>query len=399
MQQHDVIVVGAGPAGSTTASLLAQAGIDVLLVDKATFPRDKTCGDCLSPRAQAILHQMGILEQVDRQAHHAPAIRVYAPNGGCAETAVTGLANLPHRTLVIPRYHFDHILQQHAIDSGTTFQVGQAQRLLLNDNRVIGVTVNDQDVRSALVVLATGASTGLLKASGMLPQQPRFSVAARRYYHNLPSLDPHLEVYLNQVALPGYAWFFPTGPHSANVGVWYSGRWPVSARAALNTLTCQHPRLRHMLQEAQPVAAMKSYPIRTDFLTAQKQWPGMLGVGEAIGLVNPFTGEGIDYALESGQIAAQVLTSILATDTPELARFQQYEQQLNSHFRQLFQIMTLAHCLAGYVPLFNRIFGGNRSNQPLVDALIQTCFGMTDMSVLLRPHFLLQLLRSRPMTT
>lgn len=399
MQQRDVIVIGAGPAGSATASFLARAGMDVLLVDKRTFPRDKTCGDCLSPRAQAILHSMNLLEQVDHQAHHAPAIRLYAPDGGCAETAVTGLAGLPHRTLVIPRYRFDHILQQHAIDSGATFRVGQAQRLLLANGCVVGVTVDDQDVRSALVVLATGASTGLLKASGMLPQRPRFSVAARRYYRNLPSLDPHLELYLNQVALPGYAWLFPTGPHSANVGVWYSGRWPVSARVALNALTHQHPRLRHLLHEAQPVAAMKSYPIRVDFLTAQKRWPGMLGVGEAIGLVNPFTGEGIDYALESAQIAAQVIPTVLATGTPTLARLQEYEQQLHLHFRQLFQIMTLAHRVAGCIPLFNRICGHNRSNQFMVDTLIQTCFGMTDPSVLLRPRFLLQLLRSGPGTT
>ena len=111
----EVIVIGAGPAGSATAWHLARAGVPTLLLDKCDFPRDKVCGDCLSPRAQHYLQRMGLLEAVAAEAHHAPSIRFQAPGGARAETAITGAGAMPNRTLVIPRRRFDHLLQQQAI--------------------------------------------------------------------------------------------------------------------------------------------------------------------------------------------------------------------------------------------------------------------------------------------
>lgn len=121
-QMHDVIVVGAGPAGSATAYFLARAGVDVLLLNKAAFPRDKTCGDCLSPRAQHVLDQMQLLPTLVGQAHRAYQMHLYAPNEQRAVTNIRSGAELPDRTLVLPRYQLDHAIQQQAIAAGATFR-------------------------------------------------------------------------------------------------------------------------------------------------------------------------------------------------------------------------------------------------------------------------------------
>jgi flavin-dependent dehydrogenase len=256
------------------------------------------------------------------------------------------------------------------------------------------VALADETLRAPLVVLATGASTALLREAGLLPRQPTMSIAARRYYSGVAEAAPHLNFYFDHVPLPGYGWLFPTGPHSANVGIWYSGRWPLSTRAAFAPLVQQHPRIRRLLAAAQPVGPLKSYPLRTDFLRSQRLQPGVLGVGEAVGLVNPFTGEGIDYALESGQLAAGVITEALAGGRPTYERLMPYVRQLDARFRRLFIVMSLAHTFYFNAPTFNRLFGRGERSQRLVDALIRICFGGGDPLHTLRPRFVLDLLRS-----
>jgi geranylgeranyl reductase family protein len=393
MHTPDVIIVGAGPAGSATAYFLARAGVHVLLLDKASFPRDKTCGDGLSPRAQHMLAAMGLLDTVAQQAHSAEALHLYAPNAQRAVAAVHSEFDLPNRTLILPRQTFDHLLQQHAIAAGAHFRVARVRGLLREGGQVAGVKLAHETLRAPLVVLATGATTGLPSEAGLLPRRPRLSVAARRYFQGVSEVGQHLDFYFDNVPLPGYGWLFPTGPDSANVGIWYGGRWPLSSRAAFVPFVQQHPRLRRLLAGAQAKQPLKSYPLRTDFLQSRRLQPGVLGVGEAVGLVNPFTGEGIDYALESGQMAAGVIAEALAQGPPTYERLLPYVRQLDAHFRRLFVVMSVAHTFYFNAPTFNRIFGRGERSQQLVDGLIRICFGGGDPLHTLRPRFVLDLFR------
>lgn len=391
---HDVIIVGAGPAGSATAFFLAQQGIDVLLLDKASFPRDKTCGDCISPRGQVMLQQMGLSETLARHAHRVPMLQLHSPNGERICTPLVGGAQVPSGTLVIPRMLFDDILRTHAIAAGATFRVGRVSGLLGAPGHIHGVQVGDETIRSALVVLATGASTTLPRMAGMLPSPPRMSIAARRYYEDIPRLSPHLEIVFHEVPLPGYGWIFPTGPARANVGYWYSGKWPVSARAGLAYLSHHHPHMGALLDAATPFGPLKSYPIRTDFLHSVKMCAGVLAVGEAIGLVNPLTGEGIDYALESGKLAARTIATAFATGAPTYTRLQSYIHDLNAHFRTLFRIMSLAHRVYFNRPGFSMLFGRGDEGQELANRMIRVCFGGDDPTSLFRPNVIFALWRS-----
>ena len=395
----DVIVIGAGPAGSATAWHLARAGIHTLLLDKSDFPRDKVCGDCLSPRAQLYLARMGLLDAVAAEAHQALRIQFQAPGGARAQTAITGAGKMPDRTLVIPRRRFDHLLQQQAIAAGARFQVAHVRRLLPGSNgATAGVLIDGEPIRARLVVIATGAATGLLKHSPLAPVGPVHSTAARCYVDGIDGLGPDLQFLFNHLPLPGYAWLFPTGPDSANLGYWYSGPQRHSAAALLPRLLREHPTLRRCLGHANPPGPVAGFPIRTDFLRAPKIAAGLLCVGEAAGLVNPFTGEGIDYALESAELAATtIIDALTGTDGGiTQAALRPYPRALDRHFRHLFVLMELSHRY-GFNPwVFDRLFGRGARGQRLLDQLIRVCFGAAPPLTLLDPLGLGALLLSRP---
>ncbi|MFP4279771.1 MAG: NAD(P)/FAD-dependent oxidoreductase [Halochromatium sp.] len=397
MDQHpQVIVVGAGPAGSATAYHLARAGVSTLLIDKSAFPRDKVCGDGLSPRAQQALIELGLLDAVAAEAHSATRIRFRAPGGAEAETAITGDGALPNRTLVLPRRRFDHLLQRQALAAGARFCVGHVRALCPGG----GVELEGERLPARLVVIATGAALSLIKHTPLTPRGPVHSIAARCYLPAMPSPGPDLRFFFDHLPLPGYAWLFPTGPNSANLGYWYSGSGGVNAASMLSRLLREHPALARLGANGQRASAIAGYPIRSDFLSAPTRAAGLIAVGEAAGLVNPFTGEGIDYALESAALAAATIVDALRQAPAEgplpAAALAGYSRDLRGRFRALFLLMRLAQRYAFTPWVFDRLFGRGAQGQTLVDTLIQVCFGAAPPQRVLAPIELIRLLGSRP---
>ncbi len=386
---YDVIIIGAGPAGSGLAYWLARQNLSVLLVDKHDFPRDKTCGDALSPRAQHFLALMGLRDSVPAEAHHAPAIQIYAPNGACARTEVNGAGDMPDRTLVLPRFRFDHMLQSAAVAAGARFSVGHVRTLTYDAGRVSGIALDGRTVLARLVVIATGAATGLHSGAGLAPRaQSVHTAAVRRYYDDVRSLGDELMLFLNDIPLPGYSWVFPTQDGGVNMGYWYSGTDGTSSRGSLPGLVATHPQLSALLHGA-TARETKSYPIRTDYRSAPKLAPGVMAIGEAAGLVNPFTGEGIDYALESAHMAAEVIVSAMATTQyPSVQDLKPYIGALRAHFLRLFLLMDVAHDYLFAPRILNNIFGGGARRQRTVDELIAVCFGAAEPLGMLKPRIL-----------
>src|SRR5687767_1603431 len=184
---HDVLLVGAGPAGSGLAYFLAQQGRDVLLVDKSDFPRDKTCGDGLTPRALGVLRSMHALEAVTAAGHRVNGIHIYAHRGQRITSPIPPSRGLPTYLLVVPRYRLDEVLRRHAVTAGAEFRPHvEATGVLREGGQITGVQANTpagpQTLRARQVVLATGASVGLLERAGLLSAPPHFGRAARTYY-------------------------------------------------------------------------------------------------------------------------------------------------------------------------------------------------------------------------
>jgi menaquinone-9 beta-reductase len=319
----DVVVVGAGPAGSAISYYLATAGLDVLLLEKTHFPREKVCGDGLTPRAVKALTAMGVPLPEDDGWLRNKGLRIIG-GGGRIELDWPELSSYPGYGLVRARTDFDQILARHAEKAGVRLLEGAAVTGPLLDDRtgrVTGVTTKDgRRFRGRLVVAADGNSSRLSVAMGLHKREDRpLGVAVRTYYtsprHNDDYLEAWLDLWDGSALLPGYGWIFGMGDGTSNVGVGLlntsAGFGEIDYRDLLRRWLATMPVEWGFTEEnrTQPVrgAALPMAFNRTPHYTG-----GLVLVGDAGGMVNPFNGEGIAYALESAEIAARVIVQALA---------------------------------------------------------------------------------------
>jgi len=331
----DVIVVGAGPSGSTTAYHLAQAGLDVLLLEKTAFPREKVCGDGLTPRAVKQLLAMGIDPQPGDGWVRNHGLRIIG-GGMRLELPWPDLATFPNYGLVRTREDFDEILAQQAQKAGARLQerTNVTGPVLDAAGRITGVTARIVDeeghkgdeltYRAPIVVACDGNSTRLSLAMGLRKRDDRpMGVAVRTYYTSPRTNDDWLESWLElwdgDRLLPGYGWIFGVGDGTVNAGLGIlnsSGAFQsVDYRDLLRRWLDTTP-IEWGFREENRTAPIRGAALPMGFNRTPHYTRGMLLVGDAGGMVNPFNGEGIAYAMESGATAAETIVQALGRATP-----------------------------------------------------------------------------------
>jgi geranylgeranyl reductase family protein len=339
----DVIVVGAGPAGSATAYHLANAGHDVLLLEKTAFPREKVCGDGLTPRAVTALVSMGIDTSEQAGWLHNKGLRIIG-GGMRIEIPWPELASHPSYGLVRPRSDFDDLLARQAVKAGAVLRENTSVTgpVLDKAGRITGVTTKGENgavtYSAPLVVAADGNSSRLALAMGLQKRDDRpMGVAVRTYYrsprHDDDWLESWLELWDKDRLLPGYGWIFGVGDGTSNVGLGIlntSTAWgKVDYKDLLKRWLDQTPEEWGFRDEnrTQPVHGAA---LPMGFNRQPHYANGMLLVGDSGGMVNPFNGEGIAYAMEAGEIAAQVMSQALARPTSDAREraLQAYPQTL-----------------------------------------------------------------------
>ena len=326
-EEADVIVVGAGPAGSTTAYYLAQAGLDVLLLEKSRFPREKVCGDGLTPRGVKALVGMGIsVGEADGWVRNK-GLRVIGA-GKRLELPWPELSSYPDYGLVRPRTDLDETLARRAQQAGARLVEGvTVTGPVLDDRtgRITGVTGKPADAEeersyaSRVVVAADGNSSRLSVAMGLRKRDDRpLGVAVRTYYQTPRHDDDYLESWLDlwdgDRLLPGYGWIFGMGDGTSNVGLGL-----LNTSAAFGHVD-YHAMLRKWLKgmpaewgftEENRTQPIRGAALPMGFNRTPHYFNGLLLVGDAGGMVNPFNGEGIAYAMESGEILARIIVQAL----------------------------------------------------------------------------------------
>ena len=406
----DVIVVGAGPAGSAAAYHLANTGLDVLLLEKASFPRDKVCGDGLTPRAVASLVRMGIdtgpvrtgpvRTGPARPAATARPTLAKGPRlpGAGADTAAGNadaaadaagaevedgveadsgwarnkglriiggglrlelpwpeLASFPDYGLVRPRSDFDELLARTAQKAGARLHEGTTVAGVVRDERtgrVVGVTARagtDREpvtYRAPVVVAADGNSARLALSLDIRRRDDRpLGVAVRRYYRSPRTHDDYLESHLElwegkpnaSRLLPGYGWIFGMGDGTSNVGLGILNTTPAFGNTDYRDL------LRRWLAALPPewgytednaTGPVRGSALPMGFNRTPHYTDGVLLVGDAAGMVNPFNGEGIAYAMESGELAAEVVAQALArtSDAAREKALHQYPEAVRARY-------------------------------------------------------------------
>src|SRR5574341_2277165 len=212
--EYDIAIVGAGPAGSAAAYFLAKAGLNVALLDKADFPRDKTCGDGLTPRALKVLDAMGALHKVEQQAFRCNGIGLRYSDSVTYKLELNHLADLPQYILVQPRLSLDDLLRRHAVEAGAHFVPNaKVEPISRAADGAAHVHLEGREPLQCMIsIVATGASTRLLKDLGLLKNAPPPNLAARCYFENVEGLEDAIVMFFDGIELPGYGWVFPTSP-------------------------------------------------------------------------------------------------------------------------------------------------------------------------------------------
>ncbi|MFY8088587.1 MAG: NAD(P)/FAD-dependent oxidoreductase [Rubrivivax sp.] len=356
-ERCDLLVIGAGPAGSACAQLLARAGLDVRLIDQHAFPRDKTCGDGLIPDSHAALTRLGVLDEVMRSAQPVSHVRCYAPS--------SRFVDVPGTLAVLPRRELDDILVRAAVAAGAHLHTPWRFDGLLHDGqgrvsgarlRRVGGERETVELQARQVILATGAPAQGLVAAELCERQSPSAIGLRGYVRHpgLPELQDKLQVVWHRKLKPGYGWIFPCGNQRWNIGVGIIDSHDAQAKGVMRNVNlrqvfkdfCElHPPARELMQNGQLEGELKGAPLRSSLVGATLSKPGVLVTGEAAGSTYSFTGEGIGKAMETGMLAAE---SVLAARQQGLD-----DHALASHYQQAIQRLK---------PKFDLYERGNRVN-------------------------------------
>ena len=336
----EVLVVGAGPAGSACAHWLARHGLDVVLADQHDFPRDKVCGDGLIPDAHAVLARLGALDEVLARARHVSHVRCVGPSGGRID--------VPGTLAVLPRRQLDLLLVRHAQAQGARLATPLRFESVLEDQgRVIGARLRRigsptvHIVHANWVVLATGAATPAMLAAGLCERRSPSGVAVRAHVRHPDLARRHgtMDVVWHRALRPGYGWIFPCRDDVFNIGVGTffgrrqgakTGQDGANLRHMFDDFVRVHAPAQALLQGGEWVSELKGAPLRCTLAGARSGRPGLLATGEAIGSTYDFTGEGIGKALETGLLAAESLLQGRARQHPDADTLADYARRLAS---------------------------------------------------------------------
>jgi menaquinone-9 beta-reductase len=350
MADRDVLVVGGGPGGAACAYWLAEAGHDVLLVEKKRYPREKTCGDGLTPRSVKELEAMGLATQL-AEHHRFEGLRSIA-FGRTLELEWPDHPIYPKYGYVITRKDLDHLVAERAVKSGATlWQEAEAVTPITDGGLVRGAVIKRKDtgtteeVRARYVVVADGSLSRFGRALGTardkaLPQ----GMAIRGYYvsprHDEPWIESHLDVRdKDGNVLPGYGWIFPVGDGRVNVGVGLLStfnQWKaVNTSHLMDAFVDWAPKSWELSPETS-CGPPTGGRLPMSLSVGPRVGPTWLVVGDAGGAINPFNGEGIAYAYETGRIAAEVLDVALRTSNGLVLR--DYERRLQAEYALYYKV-------------------------------------------------------------
>jgi geranylgeranyl reductase family protein len=345
MYHYDVLVIGAGPAGSAAARSAALHGLSVALVDRAEFPRDKICGDGLIADALQAIATLGLSSRVRARAVATSGVRLYAPNGS--------LVPLSGECLCIPRLILDDLLREAAVEAGATFlaplkaiapvmQGADVQGAVFRHQR----TQEEVTINARLTLVATGGAAEPLTKFGVCSRTEPSATAARVYVEVAPEIARSLReliISFDASICPGYGWIFPNSDTTLNIGVGFfydAWRMPVArnVRVLLDAFLKTFPPAADFMRQAKSITPLRGAPLRTAMEGATFARPGLLVIGEAAGLTYSLTGEGIGKAMESGMLAAELAAAQLHNGNGALARIATvYDRELTRRYARKFR--------------------------------------------------------------
>ncbi|MDX1545937.1 MAG: geranylgeranyl reductase family protein [Rhodothermales bacterium] len=409
--KYDAVIAGAGPGGATAAAFMAEAGLRVLLVDKARFPRDKVCGDAISGKSVDVLRQLGLTRPlIDAGAQDAWGITFGAPSGEAASIPFTrDLDRAVPPTFVCRRDVFDQVVLDRALAAGAELWDGTAVAGLLRDgDRITGVRLtapgdapksSNRRLESPLVIGADGAYSAVVRGLGLPQLAPRYYAAAvRAYYEGVTGFEdrPFMEIHFVDEALPGYFWIFPLGGGRANVGVGmlsHALKRSGKRLKALLDVCVRHERFAGRFAHARRVGPVKGWGLPLGSRPRPMAGAGWLLLGDAASLIDPFTGEGIGNAMVGGREAARWAAAATAQNDYSAAFLEGFERDMLGYLRSELRLSHAMQRLTGWTALLDFVVRRAARSPEVADALSCMFDDEAQRRRLLSPLFYLRLLR------
>lgn len=386
MKRRQVIVVGGGVGGSSASFHMAKAGIDVLMLEKDQFPRDKPCGDGVVSALNPILRSMGVYDEVVKNAYPSEFIRMYAPDDSyCRFQNKTSYHAEPAPLLCIPRYIFDDLINKAAIRAGADcIENFEATEVIMEHGKAKGVRgIHDGkivEIESDLVVLASGSHSMLARQMGFYDEDPDYVYyGLRGYFEDIRGMDDVEFFYPDHFLPAGYIWFFPKSKTCANVGVFITETALKKTGKTMEQLLWDwrdNTRLgQERLGKARLLGQLKGWR-----LPSGKRRPiyagGVLAVGDSGNMVEQHGGAGIPQAIFSGQIAAQVAKEALDANDFSKSFFKRYSDYVDKLLGPTFEAMDVLRNEGFSTPeqlkKFIKFMNDNQDAE-LTDFIVQEC--------------------------
>ncbi|MEQ1700925.1 MAG: geranylgeranyl reductase family protein, partial [Ilumatobacteraceae bacterium] len=377
------LVIGGGPAGAAAGYWLASLGHDVTIVERKTFPREKTCGDGLTPRAVYQLEQMGLAEPLATY-HRYTGLRTTGM-GKAIELEWPSHSRYPQHGYVVRRRELDQMVAENAERAGARLLVGhEALQPIVERGFVRGATVSvassgtTREIHAKYVIVADGANSRFGRALGTFrTREWPYGTAIRTYWqsprHDERWIESALDVKdRNGNPLPGYGWIFPVGDGTVNIGVGLLSTFrdfkSVNTTHLLDAYAHQVAE-RWEIDPTNPEGKPASGRIPMGGSVGPNAGPSFLVVGDAAGSVNPFNGEGIDYAYETARMAAQVLHEALVTNDPSV--LQQYPRQIDDEYGEYFKVARLFARVIGRPALMRELTRTGMHSRTLMEWVLR----------------------------
>lgn len=404
--KYDIIIAGAGPAGCACAYMLRNSGLQIALIDKATFPRDKICGDALSAD---VANQLGwmdekLLGEFSKFSKKITSngIRLFAPDHKFLDVELSNIPSDKHGGYVAKRKDFDNFLfnQVKKLSNIDIYQGEKIINVITTKASVVVYTTSNQ-IEGEIIVGADGANSIVKrKLTNQKLEKKHYCIGLRQYYKNVSDFHPknHIELHFYKDLLPGYFWIFPLPNNQANIGIGMlssiATKKKVNLKNILQSIINSHPNIKQRFKHAEPIESVRGFGLPIGSKKRSISGERFLLLGDAASLIDPFSGEGIANAIRSGRVAAYHLIEAVKKNDYSGSFNKLYDKEIYRRMWNELKLSRSLQMLLKYPSLFNFVANKAIKNKS-VQMLINSMLNNIDLKKeLLNPRFYFKLLFS-----
>ena len=402
---YDIIIIGAGPSGSTAALYAEKLGLKTILLDKETFPRDKICGDALSGKSVRYMKELNILDEIPKlNGSLIKRITFGSPSHKQFDIDLSGSNNTGKikEGFVIPRKIFDNFLFNKAKNITESKEGFKVTDIIYEDKKIIGIEgIKDKEkekIYAPIILGCDGPNSIISRKLGFYEEDDlNMAIAIRCYYKGVKGLSDQIELHFVDEVLPGYFWIFPAGNGLANIGIGLSKKEAKKDKRKLTQIlndVIESDYFKDRFSESEKMENPKGWSLPLGRVARQNYGDGFMLLGDAAGLVDPFTGEGIGNAMASAKYAVQVAN--IAKEEKDYSKnmFSKYHELLWGDIGSELKTSSKLQDLANYRILLNFVINKASRSKEIQDIISGMLINEIPREKLSNPLFYLKILFS-----